>query len=75
VQDNAGGIGVKEEVKKMLYDEIENPWEFVVKAAGEYKKEFRKTAKIGVPPKIDDMLVKALMKQKGIEPEEKKKEE
>lgn len=51
---------MEEEVKKKLYNDIENPWKFVLKAIKVYKDEFRKTSKIGSPPKIDNILERVL---------------
>ena len=47
---------MEENIKKMLYDNVENPWEFVIKAASRYKQEFIKTSKIGKPPAIDEVM-------------------
>ena len=47
-------------IKKELYDNTENSWEFVLELAAMYKKEFVKTSKIGQPPKIDDIITKAI---------------
>jgi hypothetical protein len=64
--DNTEEI-MKEDVKQKVYDDITEPWEFVLKASERYKREFRKTAKIGVPPKIDDIVEKTVL---GVEEEE-----
>jgi len=47
---------VDEKTRKMLNDNVENPWDFVVEAAKRYKKEFIKTSKIGRPPAIDEVM-------------------
>lgn len=47
---------MEEKVKKMLYDNVENPWEFVVKASKKYKEEFVKTSKIGRAPSVDAIM-------------------
>ncbi|NLB34654.1 MAG: hypothetical protein GX817_02375 [Elusimicrobia bacterium] len=47
---------MEKNVKKMLFDNVENPWEFVVNAVERYKKEFLKTSKIGRAPSIDTVL-------------------
>ncbi len=52
---------VEEKNKKKLYDDIDDQWLFVLEAATKYKKEFRKTSKIGMPPKIDDILEKTIL--------------
>ncbi len=52
---------VEEKNKKKLYDDIDDQWVFVLEAAAKYKKEFRKTSKIGMPPKIDDILEKTIL--------------
>ena len=51
---------MEEYIKKELYDNIENPWEFVLEVADMYKVEFAKTSKIGQPPRIEDVLTKAI---------------
>lgn len=52
---------MEEKNKKKLYDDIDDQWVFVLEAAAKYKKEFRKTLKIGMPPKIDDILEKTIL--------------
>ena len=52
-----------EKVRKALYNHVDNPWKFIVEAADEYKKEFRKTSKIGVPPSVDEFLSKKIMEK------------
>lgn len=69
----SGGSSVDEEIKKKLYNDVENPWEFVIEASKEYKKEFRKTAKIGEPPNIDDILEKIIEEKKEKENKKNKK--
>ncbi|MBN2407227.1 MAG: hypothetical protein JXJ19_05980 [Elusimicrobia bacterium] len=54
---------------RILYDKIENPWEFIVKASKEYKEEFRKTSKIGNPPKLEDIMIKVLAGEMAAENE------
>ncbi len=46
--------------RKKLYDNVDNAWKFVLKASKEYKKEFKKTANIGAPPHIDNILKKII---------------
>ncbi|MFC2091324.1 hypothetical protein ACFLTD_00945 [Elusimicrobiota bacterium] len=48
-----------EEGRRIVYDNIEDPWAFVLRATRLYKKEFLKTSKIGQPPKVDDIIVQA----------------
>ncbi len=52
---------VEEKIMKKLCDDIDDQWVFVLEAAAKYKKEFRKTLKIGIPPKIDDILEKTVL--------------
>lgn len=52
---------MKEEVKKKIYDNIDNSWEYVLRSAKKYKEEFKKTAKIGEPPHIDDILEEIIL--------------
>ena len=47
---------MEEKIRQMLYDNVDNPWEFVVKAAGRYKKEFQKTSKIGRAPSVEAVM-------------------
>ena len=54
---------MEEKVRKALYDHVDNPWEFIVESADEYKKEFAKTSKIGVPPSVDEILSKKIMEK------------
>ncbi len=54
---------MEEKIKKMLKDNVENPWEFSVKAALRYKKEFLKTSKIGSPPSIDNVVGRYILEQ------------
>ena len=60
-------------VKKLLYNNIENPWDFIVKASAVYKEEFRKTSKTGNPPRIDDILSRMILEQESGNKKEKKK--
>ena len=65
-------------IKKDLYDNTENSWEFVLEVSEMYKKEFAKTSKIGQPPKIDDVITKAIKIRLGeniIEADKVKEEE
>jgi len=71
----SGGTAVEEKVKRVLFNSVDNPWEFVVEAAKEYKKEFRKTSKIGLPPHVDDILEKEAIMRFGDEEMKKKIEE
>jgi hypothetical protein len=50
-----------EDKRKIVYDDIEDPWEFVIRASERYKKAFRKTAKIGMPPKVDEIIVNTVL--------------
>ena len=47
---------MEEKIREMLYDKVENPWEFVIKAAEKYKVEFNKTSMIGRAPSVDDVM-------------------
>ncbi len=47
---------MKEKVRKKIYNNIDDSWEYVLRSAKKYKEEFKKTAKIGEPPHIDDIL-------------------
>lgn len=58
---------MSEEKKIRTYDDIDDPWAFVIEASQRYKREFRKTSKIGTPPKVDDIIEKTLL---GVEEEE-----
>ena len=49
---------MKEKLLKQIYDKVDNQWLFIVRAARKYDDEFKKTAKIGQPPKIEDILEK-----------------
>ena len=51
---------MKEGLMKKLYDKVDNQWEFVISASNKYDEEFKKTAKIGEPPKIEDIMEKVL---------------
>ncbi len=63
---------MKEGLLKKIYDTVDNQWLFVMKATKKYKEEFSKTAKIGEPPKIEDILEQTLSNGSGTDiPEEK----
>ncbi len=47
---------MKKELLKKIYETVDNQWLFIMKATERYKEEFRKTAKIGEPPKIEDVM-------------------
>ncbi|MGM0567605.1 MAG: hypothetical protein ACQESB_00140 [Elusimicrobiota bacterium] len=49
---------MKEKLLKQIYDKVDNQWLFIVRASEKYDQEFKKTAKIGQPPKIEDILEK-----------------
>lgn len=57
---------MKKEVKKVLLNSIDHPWEFVVEAAVEYKKRFKKTYKIGEPPSVDQVLGDMALAKAGL---------
>ncbi|MGM0440805.1 MAG: hypothetical protein ACQEQC_00040 [Elusimicrobiota bacterium] len=63
-----------EVTRKRLYDNVDNAWKFVLKATKEYKKEFKKTANIGTPPHIDDVL-KKVVEQELTEKEDKERKQ
>ena len=54
-----------EGLKKSMMNEIDNPWEFINRAHKKYKEEFRKTAKIGTPPKVDTVMEEMFIAEKG----------
>lgn len=64
-----------EKIKRKLYDEVKDPWAFVIRASKYYKSEFRKTSKIGIPPKIDDILEAVILNKDIEETDTKKKSE
>ncbi len=63
---------MKGKLVKQIYDKVDNQWLFIVEAAAKYKEEFKKTSKIGQPPKIDDVLLNMVEGGAG---EDKQKEE
>ncbi len=56
-----GGKIVDENIRQKLYDNVEDSWDFVLRAVANYKIAFNKTSKIGVAPKIDDIIEKTLI--------------
>ena len=61
-----GGVFVEKSVMKLMYNNIENSWEFIKKATKVYEEEFAKTSKIGTPPKIDDIIERVLLDELNI---------
>lgn len=65
---------VEEDMKKRLYDEVDDIWGFVLKASEIYKEEFRKTAKIAQAPRIDDIIEQTILGDEYLAPDEEAEE-
>ncbi|GEM_PF-2813455 len=64
-----------EKTRKLIINNVDNPWEFAVKASKKYKEEFLKTAGIGSPPKIDKVMADLIIEKTGKDKPEKEKDE